>query len=668
MNSGTYCCAVSQGNAAEGDARSSLASVTEIVDMFARWVKHFNKIYRLSNLLALVELLGLRSELSRMRVVHVAGTKGKGSTAWYISKFLEKAHGKRVGLFTSPHLTDVRERFLINNEKIPEELFCRYFFTVLSLIHEKTHDASTSSHDLSMNLGLFSFFFILFLYVCREEKVDIAVIEAGIGGLNDTTNIIHSEVSVITALGYDHMNVLGNSVTLIAANKAGIIKAENKVCFSFAQNDHPETRAVLEAQARTCGVPIVFHDMSRFPLASSWPCRLGMDGAHMRENSMVGLHVARYMALSPPLAELCGEGDSAYLSSPLTPTELSILCQEGYPGRSQFLEWRRVVAPSTCSCEDVEHTFSTGGSRASPVEEEGKEHVVSNEEEDGSERKARAAPPTMMNQEEKIQREPCSLSRVFFYLDGAHTAESMQHGTKWFIEESALREREEERRRRVGSSTEVVERKEKDTLSNTSVMEEEGGKRLETRRGAAEWTPGSASVAHASTPSTEALMNAPYRILCFYTSRDPESLLGAIAAYVPLFQKVVFMQLFSPKKLKDSPEPGDVEQWKVFAAKIMQETKSTWETLYPSGCPCVGIPHPLVHLEELLPFLQPTTASWNVHTAPTIRSHTGAAAGSTEIPSDSVVPHVFVTGSLFLLGNVLEAIEAYELEHATRKE
>ena len=148
----------------------------------------------------------------KLKCIHVAGTNGKGSTSHMLASILQEA-GFKVGLYTSPHLKDFRERIKINGKDISEE-FVTDFINVHKIFFE--------SNDMSffeMTVGLaFDYF--------TKEKVDIAVIEVGMGGRLDATNIVTPLVSVITNIGLDHTQFLGNTIELIAFEKAGIIKAE----------------------------------------------------------------------------------------------------------------------------------------------------------------------------------------------------------------------------------------------------------------------------------------------------------------------------------------------------------------------------------------------------------------------------------------------------------
>lgn len=151
------------------------------------------------------------------KTIHVAGTSGKGSTTYLTSKILVSQR-KKVGMFISPHIIDIRERIQLNNEFISKDAFLK----TLNKIHPKIKEFEEKE-------GMVTFFEILaglaFEYF-RNEKVDYAVIETGLGGLLDTSNTIENpnKINIITQIGFDHTNILGNTIKEIASQKAGIIK------------------------------------------------------------------------------------------------------------------------------------------------------------------------------------------------------------------------------------------------------------------------------------------------------------------------------------------------------------------------------------------------------------------------------------------------------------
>lgn len=185
----------------------------------------------------------------RFRTIHVAGTNGKGSCSHTIAAVLQAA-GYRVGLYTSPHLVDFRERIRINGEMIPEQYVVDFVANERSFF-EPLHP---SFFELATAMA-FKYF--------ADENVDVAVVEVGLGGRLDCTNIIHPEVSVITNISFDHVGFLGDTLAKIAAEKAGIMKAGVPVIIGEA---NAETRHVFESSAVAVGAPIIFaEDMDDEP-------------------------------------------------------------------------------------------------------------------------------------------------------------------------------------------------------------------------------------------------------------------------------------------------------------------------------------------------------------------------------------------------------------------
>ncbi|SHM23383.1 bifunctional folylpolyglutamate synthase/dihydrofolate synthase [Flavobacterium chilense] len=176
-----------------------------------------------------------------LKCIHVAGTNGKGSTSHMLASVLQEA-GYKVGLYTSPHLKDFRERIKISGKEISEDFVCQFI---------TKHKAFFEANDMSffeMSVGLaFDYF--------AAEKVDIAIIEVGLGGRLDATNIITPLVSVITNIDLDHTQFLGNTPALIAGEKAGIIKPNVPVVIGEYTN---ETQPVFLAKAKENKAPVYF--------------------------------------------------------------------------------------------------------------------------------------------------------------------------------------------------------------------------------------------------------------------------------------------------------------------------------------------------------------------------------------------------------------------------
>ena len=175
------------------------------------------------------------------RTIHVAGTNGKGSCSHTIAAILQEA-GYRVGLYTSPHLVDFRERIRINGRPIPEE-YVVHFVEKERSFFEPLHP---SFFELTTAMA-FCYF--------ADEKVDVAVIEVGLGGRLDCTNIIHPDLCIITNISFDHTQFLGDTLAKIAGEKAGIIKKDIPVVIGETT---PETKAVFLQRAEEVNAPIIF--------------------------------------------------------------------------------------------------------------------------------------------------------------------------------------------------------------------------------------------------------------------------------------------------------------------------------------------------------------------------------------------------------------------------
>ena len=186
------------------------------------------------------------------KTIHVAGTNGKGSCSHTLAAIFQSA-GYRVGLYTSPHLVDFRERIRINGEPIPEQYVVdfveneRAFFEPL---HPSFFELATAM--------AFKYF--------ADELVDIAIVEVGLGGRLDCTNIIHPELSIITNISFDHIQFLGDTLPQIAKEKAGIIKKGVPVVIGECT---PETRMVFQQKADEVGAPIVFAEDAKFVISSN---------------------------------------------------------------------------------------------------------------------------------------------------------------------------------------------------------------------------------------------------------------------------------------------------------------------------------------------------------------------------------------------------------------
>ena len=205
----------------------------------------------LVNITRLCEALG--NPQHNFKSIHVAGTNGKGSTSHMLASILHEA-GYRTGLHTSPHLRDFRERIKVNGEMADEAFVIDFTRKIQPMIDE----IEPSFFEISVAMA-FQYFAL--------HQVDIAVIETGLGGRLDSTNILHPEVSVITNIGWDHMNLLGDTLEKIAAEKAGIIKKGIPVVIGEVL---PETEPVFVKKATALQAPLSIATQKRQALEWKW--------------------------------------------------------------------------------------------------------------------------------------------------------------------------------------------------------------------------------------------------------------------------------------------------------------------------------------------------------------------------------------------------------------
>lgn len=284
----------------------------------------------LDNTVALNELLG--NPYEAFRTVHVGGTNGKGSVSQMLYAVLREA-GYSVGLYTSPHLKDFRERMQVDGRMIPEQEVIAFVEKMRPHIEER----KPSFFEITTAMA-FDFF--------RRKKVDIAVVEVGMGGRLDCTNVITPLLSVITNISFDHMQFLGDTLPKIAGEKAGVIKPEVPVVIGEYR---AETAPTFIAKAREAGSPIIFadqryrctgHDGRMFQVESlldgyRFTLQLGMEGDYQQHN------------LCTALAALDTLTDR--LPQPLTPMEVRRgLAEARVPGRWQNIAAKDDPCPVIC--------------------------------------------------------------------------------------------------------------------------------------------------------------------------------------------------------------------------------------------------------------------------------------------------------------------------------
>ena len=243
--------------------------------------------------------LNFRSGLGRMQqavdllgnpektypIIHVTGTNGKGSTIAFMRE-LFAAHGKKVGTFTSPHIISINDRICINGQPIADEDFIRTANQV-----KEMEKALLETHD---NLSFFELLTLIALLYFKEQDVDLVLLEVGIGGLLDTTNVVTGEIAVITSIGLDHQETLGDSLEEIAEQKAGIFKAGKKAVIAKLA---PEAELVSQKRAKELDVALYRAGQdftlkdSNFSsrLASFSRLEIGLEGTYQQENAALAL-------------------------------------------------------------------------------------------------------------------------------------------------------------------------------------------------------------------------------------------------------------------------------------------------------------------------------------------------------------------------------------------
>ena len=243
--------------------------------------------------------LNFRSGLGRMQravnllgnpeqthpIIHVTGTNGKGSTIAFMRE-LFVSHGKKVGTFTSPHIVSIHDRICINGQSISDADFIRLANQV-----KKMEQRLLETHD---QLSFFELLTVIALLYFKEQEVDLVLLEVGIGGLLDTTNVVTGEISLITSIGRDHQETLGNSLEEIAEQKAGIFKPGKSAVIS---NLTPEAQIVCQRTANDLGVTLYQADQDfsfksghfSSSLVDLNQLKLGLEGAYQEENAALAL-------------------------------------------------------------------------------------------------------------------------------------------------------------------------------------------------------------------------------------------------------------------------------------------------------------------------------------------------------------------------------------------
>ena len=241
-----------------------------------------------------LELLDL--DLSHIKKVHVAGTNGKGSVSHYVKNII-KIKGYKVGIFTSPYVYRFNERMMINDDVIEDDTLVALtqFIQRFNLKMLEVYQETLSFFEL-LTIMAFKYFY--------DEKVDYMVIEVGIGGLLDATNVLNYDLSLITSIGYDHMKQLGNTLESIALNKLGILKPGNTLMTTV----HAQLSPLFKSYCRKNKVKLIYLNPARriksfetfLPFRSIvvldlGPVMMGMFGKEQAPNCLLAMHAGKYL-------------------------------------------------------------------------------------------------------------------------------------------------------------------------------------------------------------------------------------------------------------------------------------------------------------------------------------------------------------------------------------
>ncbi len=244
--------------------------------------QHNPENYTLDRMYPLAAAVG--NPEKQLKFIHVAGTKGKGSTCYYLAELLKSA-GKRCGCFTSPHLDTVRERFQIDGQLLDYEALTHTAVKVVDALHAA-----------NLQPSLFELFTVLALRIFADQGVEYVVLETGIGGRLDATNYVPEKLAaVITPVSFDHTSLLGNTIAEIATEKAGILRPNTPVV--LARQPFDDAAAVVTARAAELQAPLFSPDDFTAAQVDRWlPAETP---AYLRENFTTALKVMAILGLQP---------------------------------------------------------------------------------------------------------------------------------------------------------------------------------------------------------------------------------------------------------------------------------------------------------------------------------------------------------------------------------
>eukprot|EP00818_Percolomonas_sp_WS_P009589 CAMPEP_0117435650 /NCGR_PEP_ID=MMETSP0759-20121206/591_1 /TAXON_ID=63605 /ORGANISM="Percolomonas cosmopolitus, Strain WS" /LENGTH=568 /DNA_ID=CAMNT_0005227205 /DNA_START=233 /DNA_END=1939 /DNA_ORIENTATION=- len=343
------------------------------------------QFYNLKAMNSYVNVLKLPHQ--KLSYIHMAGTKGKGSTCAFCESILRN-EGYKTGLFTSPHLIDVRERIRIDGIPVPKAVFVDTVWDIFDGLKQSELFPSMTTY--------FRFITLVALKCFLDAKVDVAIMECGLGGRLDATNIIRPDVCGISSIGYDHCSVLGKTLDKIAFEKAGIMKKNVPVVVQPQSSE--EIMPVFEEHSKKVGAPLyVSPTFDKWESANNLhSITLGLHGTHQRMNASLALSLTDIWKLSQDIKKSTGGKDISSSSSPIT----------------------------------IESTTSDSGG----LSEIQPHKLTSNTLQGLTECKLGG----------RSQHIEFPIHKLHFYLDGAHTKESLTYAFQWFQKAAEKRGAEED--------------------------------------------------------------------------------------------------------------------------------------------------------------------------------------------------------------------------------
>ena len=300
----------------------------------------------------LLGLLGRPHE--NFYIIHVAGTNGKGSVCEYLSRIGQHL-GYAMGMFTSPHLTDIRERFQINNNLMGKEQFIKYY--------KKVKEAEQALREEGgLPATFFELVFAMAMCYFSDSGVDYAIVEAGIGGKSDTTNVVNPILSIITAIGLDHMALLGDTLEAIAIEKAGIMRKGVPV---VASRQYGGVRDILCQSAVNIGAICHFTDefdiqiLKNNPKGIDFSIDSGYDSKSLFHTNMCGIYQAENAATAIMASVVLWKAGISQLKEPVAKSFWPARMEQIYEGF--YVDGAHNLQAVEAFCMTLEKSFGDSG-------------------------------------------------------------------------------------------------------------------------------------------------------------------------------------------------------------------------------------------------------------------------------------------------------------------